>query len=140
MLSDKVITRLRCILLKDEKQFDFEQLESIGIILFMTIYALAGIYIFPVSLIFLPIPFIYLGVKKGLSQGLISLLVVALTITIIVDIPSGILMILLFLPVSYTIIDGIKLRRSSLEILGLTSAILLYLPFYSTELPRILLE
>lgn len=110
--------------MKEEKQFDFEPLESIGIILFMTIYALAGIYIFPVNLIFLPIPFIYLGVKRGLSQGIISFLVVALSITIMVDIPSGILMVLLYLPVTYTIIDGIKYRRSSLEILGLTSAIL----------------
>ena len=90
----------------------------------MTIYALVGIYLFPFNLVFFPIPFIFLGVRRGIAQGMISLAVVSITILFMVDIANALLFILLFLPLVYTITEGIKNRRSSIEILGLSTAIL----------------
>ncbi|TJX13592.1 DUF2232 domain-containing protein [Tissierella creatinini] len=122
-------------ILKEEKQFNHDILEAIGIIIFMTIYALAGIYLFPFNLIFFPIPFIYLGVRRGLIQGILSLAVVSITVLIIVDIPSALVLILLFSPLVYNISEGIKSRRKSTEILGLSTAIffLSVLLFYSVS-------
>lgn len=110
--------------MNDEKQFNYDILEIIGIIIFMTVYALVGIYLFPFNLVFFPIPFIFLGVRRGIAQGMISLLVVSITILLMVDIANALLFILLFLPLVYTIAEGIKNRRSSLEILGLSTAIM----------------
>ncbi len=108
----------------EEKQFNYDILEIIGIIIFMTIYALVGIYLFPFNLVFFPIPFVFLAVRRGIAQGMLSLVVVSITILFMVDIANALLFILLFLPLVYTIAEGIKSRRSSLEILGLSTAIL----------------
>ncbi len=117
----------------DEKQFNYDILEVIGIVIIMTIYALIGIYLFPLNLIFFPIPFIFIGVRRGIIQGILSLVVVSLTILFIVDIPSALTILLLFLPLVYTITDGIKNRGKTTEILGLSTAIFFVsiLLFYS---------
>ncbi len=119
--------------LNNDKQINYDFLEIIGIIIFMTLYALIGTYLFPFNLVVFPIPFIFLGVKRGILQGILSIVVVSITLSLIVDIPSALLFILLFVPLVYTIADGIKNRRKSTEILGLTTAILFVsiLLFYS---------
>ena len=66
----------------------------------------------------------FLAVRRGIAQGMLSLVVVSITILFMVDIANALLFILLFLPLVYTIAEGIKSRRSSLEILGLSTAIL----------------
>lgn len=119
--------------MNNDKQINYDFLEIIGIIIFMTLYALIGTYLFPFNLVVFPIPFIFLGVKRGILQGILSIVVVSITLSLIVDIPSALLFILLFVPLVYTIADGIKNRRKSTEILGLTTAILFVsiLLFYS---------
>lgn len=119
--------------MNNDKQINYDLLEIIGIIIFMTLYALIGTYLFPFNLVVFPIPFIFLGVKRGILQGILSIVVVSITLSLIVDIPSALLFILLFVPLVYTIADGIKNRRKSTEILGLTTAILFVsiLLFYS---------
>lgn len=110
--------------MNDEKYFNNNLLEIIGIIVFMIIYSLLGIYIFPLNLILFSLPFIYLGVRRGIVQSTLSQLMVAIIIAVVVDIYSGAMLVLLFLPISYTIIEGIKSRRKPVEILGLSTAIL----------------
>ena len=103
--------------LNDNNYFKGNLFETFGIILFMLMYALIGIYYLPFNLLFFPIAFIFLGVRKGLKQSVISIVVVSLLIGLVVDISSGILLFILFMPVTAIIVYGIKTRKKPVEVL-----------------------
>lgn len=103
--------------LDDENNLDNELIETIGLILFMLIYALAGTYIFPLLLFLFPAPFIYIGVKKQAKMAIIGITLVSLLIGLIVDPYSGIILFELFMPLTLVIIYEIKNRRSTSEII-----------------------
>ena len=109
--------------MNDENQYKNNLIETIGIVIFMFVYALLGIHYLPLNLIFFPVGFIYIGIKKGIVQSIVSMLVVSIFIGLTVDILSGALLFVLFIPVSLFIISGIKSRKRPIEILAYSTGI-----------------
>lgn len=109
--------------MNEENFFKSNLVETIGIIVFMFLYALLGIYYFPLNLVLFPVAFIFLGVRRGMFQSFISILAVCVLVGITVDIMSGAMLFILFMPITSIIIYGIKLRKKPSEILILSTAI-----------------
>lgn len=103
--------------LNDDNKLNNNTMEAIGIILFMIMYALLGIYSFPFILFFFPTPFIYLGTKSGPIHGIIGITIVSILVGLISDIYSGVFLFELFMPITTVIIFEFKNRKRPLEIL-----------------------
>lgn len=123
--------------MNDENQYKNNLIETIGIVIFMFVYALLGIHYLPLNLIFFPVGFIYIGIKKGIVQSMVSMLVVSIFIGLTVDILSGALLFVLFIPVSLFIISGIKSRKRPIEILAYSTGIFSYLQYFSMDMLKI---
>jgi uncharacterized protein YybS (DUF2232 family) len=115
--------RIEVNYLSDDKFMKSNLLEIIGTIVFMIMYYLLGIHYFPVILLFFPTAFIVIGVRRGIVQSLISLIVVSIGIVITIDALIGIISFLLFLPITMIIIYGIKSRKKPMEILSYSTVV-----------------
>ncbi len=111
--------------MNDEKNYN-KLLEILGTILFMTLYALIGLYVFPIIFIFFPVIIIFFGYKRGILQSIFIFLIVSFEVGFLTEAYIGILLVLLFLPISLTIIYGLKYRRKPVEIL-LSSAVVFFI-------------
>lgn len=108
----------------NNEKFKNENMEILSITLFMSLYAVIGIYTFPVILAFFPTAFIYLGVKRGTLQSVVSMALVCLITGIFVDMLSGIIILFIYMPVTYAISDGIKSRKRPWEPLIISTIVL----------------
>lgn len=106
---------------KDNKIF-----ETIFIIAIATTFLLIGIYYIPWIMFLYPIFFIVLGVRNGVIYNIISLIISSLSIGIMIDIISGILVFLTFAPLSIGLNYIIKKRRKSFESIAISTIILLF--------------
>lgn len=108
----------------NNEKFKNENMEVLSITIFMSLYAVLGIYMFPVILAFFPAAFIYLGVKRGSLQSIVSMALVCLITGIMVDMLSGVIIFFIFMPVTYAISDGIKSRKRPWEPLAISTIVL----------------
>ncbi len=108
----------------NNEKFKNENMEILSITIFMSLYAVLGIYMFPVILAFFPAAFIYLGVKRGSLQSIVSMALVCLITGIMVDMLSGVIIFFIFMPVTYAISDGIKSRKRPWEPLAISTIVL----------------
>lgn len=100
-------------------------METIFVLVIATIFMIVGMYYFPWIIFLYPILFILLGVRQGLNLAIIGLILSTLSIGLIVDIISGIVILITFAPLSITIIYTLKKRKSSTEILAVSTLVFL---------------
>lgn len=91
-------------------------LESIVIICIMAIYIAYGVN-FPPLLIFIPVPFVILGIRHDIRTNIVSLVLTLLIVQILLSSTSGATLLLAFGPLSFMINYCIKKRKSLSETL-----------------------
>ncbi|NLL81986.1 MAG: DUF2232 domain-containing protein [Tissierellia bacterium] len=107
----------------NDDNFNDDILEVIGIMGFMIVYALLGVYSMPLLLFLFPTPFIYIGVKKDLKTAIISITITSILVGLIADTYSGIVLFQLFMPLSLVIIYEILNRRKFAEIMSYSTVV-----------------
>lgn len=102
-------------------------MEILLIVSIATIGMLVGIYYMPLQfIIFLyGIPFVVLGIKYGINTSIIGMIVSAFIIGLLTDYISGISLLLIFLPLSISLIYTIKNRKKPSEIIIITTMVLI---------------
>ncbi len=99
--------------------------EILSVLIISTLVCLFGIYYFQPLVALYPLLFIVLGIKEGLVYGITSLAISSLLIGYMVDIYSGVFLLIAFGPLTVFIIYGIKKRRKAIEILSISAMIFL---------------
>ncbi len=103
-------------------------IESIVVVSIMALYIVYGIHFLPLLMLFIPLPFIVLGVRNNIYNNIISIITASLIVGIILGTLSGASIILIFAPLSVAINYCIKSRKKSTEIL-LISSIVFFISF-----------
>lgn len=99
--------------------------EAVLVIAMSTILALVGVYYFPILLFLYPVLFVALGVRQGVNLTMISLSISALSIGLMIDVMSGLFLLIAYLPLSIAIIYSIKKRKNPTEVLLISTLIFL---------------
>lgn len=102
---------------------NYQIVESLGVILLMTLFTILGIHIFTLILLIFPMVFIVYGVKNNIVASLLNIAIVSLIIGYMVDIYSGLALFIAFAPIVMYITYGIKNRKRSMEIIGVSALI-----------------
>ena len=92
-------------------------MENVLVILIMSLYIIYGIYYLPLLIIFIPIPFVVLGIRNGLKDNIISMAITSLIVGLLLDMPSALILILAFAPLSIALNYTIKKRKKTSEII-----------------------
>lgn len=100
-------------------------LETIFAIAISTILMLIGIYYLPLIMFLYPILFIILGVRYGLNYAVLGLAISALSLGLMIDMVSGIFIFLAFAPLSISLVYTIKMRKSSVIVLFVSTIVFL---------------
>lgn len=90
-------------------------IESIVVVSFMALYIIYGIYFLPLLVVFIPLPFIVLGKRNGISSNIISLSLTSIIIGFLLGVSSAITLFLIFAPFSFAINYCLKNRKTTLE-------------------------
>lgn len=109
--------------------------ESIVVISIMALYIVYGIHFIPLLMLFIPLPFVVLGVRNGVYSNIISIIGASLIVGILLGLPSGASIILMFAPLSLILNYCIKNRKSNTETILISTAafFLSYLILMSVE-------
>ena len=99
--------------------------EAIFVIGVSTILALVGVYYAPILMFLYPVLFIILGVRRGVNYTIVSLSISTLSIGLMIDIISGLFLLISYMPMSIAIIYSIKNRKRPTEVLLVSSLIFL---------------
>ena len=62
----------------------------------MTVFAIIGLYVFPIIIMIYPVPFIILGVRHGVKYNILSIMASSILISILVDVLTGVFVFILF--------------------------------------------
>lgn len=62
----------------------------------MTVFAIIGLYIFPIIIMIYPVPFIILGVRHGVKYNILSIMASSILISILFDVLTGVFVFILF--------------------------------------------
>lgn len=109
--------------LNDDNELKRSTLERVLLTIVMSLYAVFGIYYIPYLLVLFPVPYIIFGLKNGIIANIINMIVTCIIVGFL-DSPEYALFLLgVFLPITITILYLIKNRRSTIEILGISSVI-----------------
>lgn len=92
-------------------------MENVLVILIMSLYIIYGIYYLPLLIIFIPIPFVVLGIRNNLKDNIISMAITSLIVGLLLDMPSALILILAFAPLSIALNYTIKKRKKTSEII-----------------------
>lgn len=92
-------------------------MENVLVILIMSLYIIYGIYYLPLLIIFIPIPFVVLGIRNNLKDNIISMAITSLIVGLLLDMPSTLILILAFAPLSIALNYTIKKRKKTSEII-----------------------
>ncbi len=103
-------------------------IESIVVISIMALYIVYGIHFIPLLMLFIPLPFVVLGVRNGLYSNIISIIVASLIVGILLGFTSGASIILIFAPLSLALNYCINSRKNSTETI-LISTVAFFLSF-----------
>ncbi len=96
--------------------------ESIVVISVMALYIVYGIHSISLLMLFIPLPFIVLGVRNGIYTNLISIVAASLIVGILLGFTSGASLILIFAPLSLAINYCIGNRKNSTETILFSTA------------------
>lgn len=95
-----------------------------GIITALTIIlALIGINVFSVVMILYPVPFIILGFRRDIRYSILSIIVSSFALSILVDLFTGIFVLLLFGPLSVIFVYLLNKKEKSYKILIITTVV-----------------
>ena len=97
-------------------------MENALVILMMSLYIVYGIYYVPLLIIFIPVPFVVLGMRNGLKNNIISMGITSLIIGLVLDIPSALVLLLIFGPLSIALNYSIKKRKKTWDIIVISTA------------------
>ncbi len=89
----------------------------------MTVFAIIGLYIFPIIIMLFPVPFIILGVRHGIKYNILSIVASSLLISILVDILTGVFVFILFGLFAISMVYMINKKYKPSQILVGSSAI-----------------
>lgn len=98
-------------------------IENVLVILVMSLYIVYGIYFVPLLIVFIPLPFVILGIRNSLKDNIISMIVTSLIIGMVLDMPSAITLLIMFGPLSIALNYGIKKRKKTSEIILISTAV-----------------
>lgn len=99
-------------------------LETLGLILIITLLTIIGIYYLPPVLLVFPAGFIAFGIRRGLIQSFTSMLTTILIVGFISDFSSSIILFAIFVPATMVMTYTIKKRKRVIEILGFSTIVL----------------
>lgn len=105
--------------------FNNKYIEIIFVLIISTLVCLFGIYYFQSLVSLYPVFFIVLGIKQGLIYGITTLALSSLLIGYMVDIYSGVFLLIAFGPLTFFIMQGIKRRKKASEILSISTLVFL---------------
>lgn len=101
-------------------------LETIGLSFVMVLFTLIAIYFAPIALMIFPAAFIVFGIRNGMVQGFITMMITILAIGIIDNYAWTIILFIIFVPIAMAMTYTIKKRMTSSESLG-TGAIVFFI-------------
>jgi len=99
-------------------------IEGTIIIFFTVLYMVYGIHYLPLLMIFIPLPFIVLGVRNHIYYNIISIITASLIIQLLLGSTSGASLILIFAPLTVAINYCIDKRKSNFETISISTGIL----------------
>ncbi|WMM24680.1 DUF2232 domain-containing protein [Tissierella sp. MB52-C2] len=97
--------------------------ESIVIISIMALYIVYGIHFLPLLMLFIPLPFIVLGIRNNIYVNAISMVISFIIVGALLGFASNALLILIFLPLSLVINYCIIKRKTTMEIISISTLI-----------------
>lgn len=102
-------------------------IEILLIVSIATVLMLLGIYYMPLQfLIFLyGIPFVVIGIKYEINISIISMILSTFVIGLLTDKLSGLFLLIIFLPLNISLIYTIKSRKKPLEIMAISTVVLI---------------
>lgn len=110
----------------DKKEKKNKSIIEAGVVTFIMIfYIVYGIYFFPLLILFIPVPFIVLGVRNGIRLNILSIVLTLLIVEIILGNTMGASLVIVFAPLSIAINYCIKKRKNSKKTLLISSLALL---------------
>lgn len=101
-----------------------EGVAEAGIITALTIIlALIGINIFSIVILLYPVPFIILGFRRNIRYSILSIIVSSFVLGILIDLFTGVFMLLLFGPLSVIFVYLLNKKEKSHKILIITTVV-----------------
>ena len=113
----KSTKRLGVKVLNNNDKINKSIIENLLVILIMSLYIVYGMYFVPLLIIFIPLPFVIHGIRNGIKNNIISMAMTALIVGIILDMPSAVILLLMFAPLSIALNYCIKNRKKTSEII-----------------------
>ncbi len=98
-------------------------IESLIVISIMVMYAVYGIHFLPSLMIFIPLPFIILGIRNHIYNNIFSIIIASLIIQLLLGSSYGASLVLLFAPLSVAINYCIKHKKKSMETILISTAV-----------------
>lgn len=102
-------------MLDKESKIKSSILESIVVICIMSIYIVYGASYLPLLILFIPVPFVVLGIRNGIKTNIVSLLITFLIVQVLLSSTSGATLLMAFGPLSFVLNYCIKSRKTKTE-------------------------
>lgn len=99
----------------NESKIKSSILESIVVICIMSIYIVYGASYLPLLILFIPVPFVVLGVRNGIKTNIASLVITLLIVQVLLSSTSGATLLMAFGPLSFVLNYCIKSRKTKSE-------------------------
>lgn len=88
-------------------------IESLVVTIIMVVYIVYGIYFLPILVLFIPIPFIVLGIRNGFDSNILSIILTFFIVQIIIGDTIGASLVFILAPLSIAINYCVKKRMNS---------------------------
>lgn len=98
-------------------------LETILLIVIMSLYTIFGLYYIPYILLLFPAPFIAYSIKNGIIPNIINMIITGIIVGLVDSFGATIILLIAFIPITFVSSYLIKKRRSNAEILGISAAV-----------------
>lgn len=99
-------------------------IDTLSTVILATLALLLSLRIFPLAVFLFPIPFVVLGVNYGMKNNVIGVIISSIAVGIALDIASGILILVMFLPFTIGLVTMIKKEYKPSKILLILTMIL----------------
>ena len=118
----KSTRRLGVKILNNDDKINKSVIENVLVILIMSLYIVYGMYFVPLLIIFIPLPFVIIGIRNGIKNNIISMAITSLIVGIVLDMPSAVILLFMFAPLSIALNYCIKKRKKTSEIILISTA------------------
>ncbi len=112
--------------MKDNEKIKKSIVENVIVVLLMTLYIVYGRQFIPILSIFIPLPFIILGIRNGINNNITSLAISILLVGLVFGSTDGALILMMFAPLSIGLNFFIKKRRPTGEVLLISSGLIFF--------------